>query len=107
MGETMTDKHTRRPWRIVDEIGGDLYVRDDGGVIAFCAKPMRWEGQDDRYTSEMAECHANARLIAATPDLLAALEQLLDDMGEDGLSVCQDAKDQARAALSKAKGETT
>lgn len=29
-----------------------------------------------------------------------ALEQLLDDMGEDGLSVCQEAKDQARAALS-------
>ena len=106
----MTDKHTRRPWRIVDEIGGDLYVRDVGGVIAFCAKPMRWEGQDDRYTSEMAECHANARLIAATPDLLAALEAIVadwDDFNSVGDELRGEAYEQARAALSKAKGETT
>ena len=101
----MTDTPAFGEWRIVDGIGGDLYVRNAGHVIAVCAKPMRWEGQEDRHTSEMAEYRANARLIAAAPDLLAALDQLLDDMGEDGLSVCQAAKDQARAALSRAKGE--
>ena len=36
--------------------------------------------------------------------LRAALDQLLDDMGEDGLCVCQQAKDEARAAL---EGEKT
>jgi hypothetical protein len=101
----MTDKHTRRPWRIVDEIGGDLYVRDDGGVIAFCAKPMRWEGQDDRYTSEMAECCANASLITAAPDLLAALEAVMKEFGPGTMS--DEAFSGAVAALSKAKGETT
>ena len=104
----MTDKHTPGPWRIVDEIGGDLYVRDVGGVIAFCAKPMRWEGQDDRYTSEMAECHANARLIAAAPDLLAALEKCVEHLRcvREGYSSISP-EDIARAAISKAKGETT
>ena len=34
--------------------------------------------------------------------LREALDQLLDDMGENGLCVCEAAKDQARAAL---KGE--
>jgi hypothetical protein len=31
--------------------------------------------------------------------LVDALEQLLDDMGDNGLSVCPGAKEQARAAL--------
>jgi hypothetical protein len=35
--------------------------------------------------------------------LEAALDQLLDDMGEDGLCVCQQAKDEARAALGEKK----
>lgn len=35
--------------------------------------------------------------------LRAALDQLLDDMGEDGLCVCQQAKDEARAALERGK----
>lgn len=48
----------------------------------------------------------DARLIAAAPDLFRALDQLLDDMGDDGLSVCQAAKDQAKAALAKACGES-
>lgn len=47
---------------------------------------------------------SNATLIAAAPELYDALDQLLDDMGDDGLSVCQAAKDQAKAALAKARG---
>ena len=37
----------------------------------------------------------------------AALEQLLDDMGEDGLCVCQQAKDEARAALATLSPDNT
>lgn len=51
------------------------------------------------------EAEANARLIAAAPELYEALDQILDDMGDDGPSCCQAAKDQARAALAKARGE--
>lgn len=48
----------------------------------------------------------DAPLISAAPDLYAALDQLLDDMGDEGLSVCQAAKDQAKAALAKARGDS-
>jgi hypothetical protein len=50
------------------------------------------------------EAIANMHLIAAAPELFEALDQLLDDM-RDGLHVCQAAKDQAKAALAKARGE--
>ena len=38
-------------------------------------------------------------LLAEKARLREALDQLLDDMGEDGLCVCPAAKEQARAAL--------
>ena len=43
--------------------------------------------------------HANARLIAAAPDLYAALQLIVDHYG-DPLEV-------ARAALAKAEGQTS
>ena len=58
---------------------------------------------DEPFGTESGE--ADARMISAAPDLYAALDQLLDDMGDDGLSVCQAAKDQAKAALARARGE--
>ena len=49
---------------------------------------------------------ANARLIAAAPDLLAALEALLDDALELGLadSSLSGSAIEARTAINKAKG---
>lgn len=48
---------------------------------------------------------ANARLIAAAPDLLAALEELLESQRGDWPLRQAEAKQQARAAIAKAKGE--
>lgn len=48
---------------------------------------------------------ADARLIAAAPDLYYALEQILDDMGKDQFTCCPAAKEQGLAALAKARGE--
>lgn len=42
---------------------------------------------------------ANARLIAAAPDLLEALQDLCDTLGECGMT------EKARAAIAKAEGE--
>lgn len=64
-----------------------------------------WADPSDEPVSTMVLSVDNARLIASAPELYEALDQLLDDMGEDGLSVCRAAKDQARAALAKARGE--
>lgn len=49
----------------------------------------------------LAANKANARLIAAAPAMLEALEQALDDM-QNGLCVCPVAKEQIRAAITLA-----
>jgi hypothetical protein len=75
-----------------------------------------------KHTPESLENSANARLIAAAPELLAALEmvetQLLDALVREGeaagktnnfpvsqLGRAGEALRQARAAIAKAKGE--
>jgi hypothetical protein len=47
---------------------------------------------------------ADATLIAAAPDLLAALELVNVDKEGDGF-ICAEAMDQVRAAIARAKGE--
>ena len=56
--------------------------------------------------SLIIERHANARLIAAAPELLETLESVVkvcDDLGRDG--VFSHVMAQARAAIAKATGE--
>lgn len=53
----------------------------------------------------IAERDANARLIAAAPELLAALKAALDESGCDGDLCMYQWHDAARAAIKKAEGE--
>ena len=48
---------------------------------------------------------ANARLIAAAPDLLEALSRALRDSGCDGDLCMHEWHEKARAAIARAKGE--
>jgi len=60
----MTTQHTPGPWNVTG-----LYVREqDGGLVASIND--LWHDQK----TPKAEMAANARLIAAAPELLAALE---------------------------------
>ena len=64
-------------------------------------------GQDENTDEQYARTEANARLIAAAPDLLAALEAISDQLdeampGSDGWY----AKTTANAAIKKARGES-
>lgn len=68
-------KHTPGPWvdRKPDSVGGSrIYADCKGGVLIATLGYMR-----DKNESE-----ANARLIAAAPDLLSALKLLLDEVTE-------------------------
>lgn len=82
-GPWYLDAHDERGWFLLSESGPDIM-----------AEPF--------------DCaDADARLIAAAPDLLSALEGMLEhaDMGEINDEDTLEAVNAARAAIAKAKGE--
>jgi hypothetical protein len=120
----MTTHHTLGPWqcRIVpDEYGGPaFYVMSHSHTGIACHEkweidPEKSETDDDGYIqpSENTDIHphriANARLIAAAPELLEALEALVrHDIAADqreGLPYhCIELQD-AQDIIAKARGE--
>ena len=94
-------KHTPGPWKVEDNPwGGTPHVRSGRRRLL----RLLAEGNE-----EIAESVANARLIAAAPDLLAALEAVTTHLGEllIDLGPCEDDRDVldvARAAIAKARG---
>lgn len=104
-------KHTPGPWKRLN-IGidkpGTLIVPQESnvadGYIASC-----------NYVRSIDETTSNARLIAAAPELLEACQAMIewDDREKDHsntfderMAQCSRAFDLARAAISKATGET-
>ena len=69
----------------------------DGAWLAFVPA---WKDNPD----EASEAEANAHLIAAAPDLYAALERLVDAVSGLSAGVASISAD-ARAALAKARGQ--
>ena len=89
-------KHTPGPWKY----GAELSSRTGEWLISFDAG-NRGRGigiAETRPGSGQEE--ANARLIAAAPELLEALEELLAETRINGAFA-----DKARAAIAKARGE--
>ncbi|PAL21022.1 hypothetical protein [Acetobacter syzygii] len=88
MGET---QFTPGPWRV--RFGNIGHVTaENGALVAKC----------QRLTS-LCNLQANARLIAAAPDLYEALERVIKII--DDSSWCLKLTEE-RAALAKARGET-
>ena len=87
--------HTPGPWR------------HDGGLVrakAYAVAVVTGDGVV-RFSTSLDEISANARLIAAAPDLLAACEAIValeDGQGRLNLPMCAG---QARAALARATGK--
>lgn len=89
----MTTKHTPGPWHL--SAAKDCIWHQDHGRI--CTPPNH---------AQVWNWEPNARLIAAAPELLAALEALLDmDVAYQRGPRVADAVEVARSALAKAKGK--
>lgn len=92
--------HTPGPWRFQSGRGAvkRFHVQAAGGYQIACTPEI------SRCESEAAGQEANARLIAAAPDLLGALESILnlpvDDSGER--IIPPGYLDDARSAIAKA-----
>ena len=93
-------KHTKGPWNICKQFPHQSFIEIEHGdkhtpgaaslVIARVTCRPTWQEEQE----------ANARLISAAPELLDALEEICDTLGECGMTV------KARAAISKATGES-
>ena len=96
----MSAKHTQGPWKLTKgtafEYDHLIHDEDKNAVVCFGPYGCRTK----------AETKANARLIAAAPDLLEALQGLAaGDFGAGGWTDAMEAFAQkARAAITKATG---
>lgn len=92
-GGTMSTKHTPGPWFVDEESPLDVRTNGVGKLMWICDAP---DGYDTSNIEGMKQREANARLIAAAPDLLEALEVVLCELE------AQDIHAPARIAFAKA-----
>lgn len=98
----MMAEYTKGPWEL-DELSlrGDSYTAISGEDWIELATVVTRMKSSDEYSPEGL---ANARLIAAAPELLEALEELIECQRGDWPLRQAEAKRQARKAIAKAKG---
>lgn len=103
----MEKKHTPGPWQLkVAEFGGPhevSFAPKSYGRIASVFTPG-FQNLPEAPTTQ--ECEANARLIAAAPDLLEALEAALEYLDANPDDYSNPRANIARAAIAKALGES-
>ena len=94
----MKTKHTPAPWHVTKDADGQLAVNDHVNFPS--------EFPIARIYGRLTDKEANAHLIAAAPDLLAALEEIVDCRAIPNKGPIQ-LWTNARAAIAKAKGFAT
>lgn len=98
----MTTQHTPGPWEVVHAEYGIVVRTESPTKTKYGASRYAAIGGFDRNEpDQLAEAQANARLIAAAPDLL---EALLFVLKYESMGAVTEAT--ARAAIAKATGET-
>src|SRR5690625_4088729 len=106
-GET---KWTPGPWASTDHGVGEIVVYDEG--TQSCLASLDEDGDSScawpKHYSTSPEARANANLIAAAPDLYAALEEArgtIQALIDEGYTGHIDQLGRIDAALAKARGE--
>ena len=103
-------KHTSGPWHVRDFDGSQWSIDASGDMTvaqALQLRPLAFDMKQEERT-------ANARLIAAAPKLLEALQSILpfipvtsaEEGGASAYSENVRAADKVRAAIARATGET-
>ena len=96
----MSAQHTPGPWRLELEEDGAFWLLSDPGVDMTSPATIAKRGT---WSHRAKESHANARLIAAAPDLLAALKAVCSHGTREPQQISSD-WDAARAAIARAEG---
>jgi len=95
-------KHTTGPWRMTPDDFGDYTIQPQHEELAIAAVV---NGEMRRIGGQSGEHEANARLIAASPDLLKAAKRALVTLKTQGESVRPgNVLGALEAAIQKAEG---
>ena len=98
---TANQTHTPGPWRLREIASGwELSAESGGWLFELYDRPDR-DGETDEFF--IAAQEANARLIAAAPELLAALQATLAALHGDTPESTRQAITDAEAAIAKAE----
>jgi hypothetical protein len=106
----MTAKHTQGPWVVQKYVGSDLFKVHAFGMesngwqpkeLPIALIPNGWYRGDPALHNEL---EANARLIAAAPELLKALAMAVMQNDHDMLMTGEELRE-AHEALAKALGD--
>lgn len=108
----MKTKHTPGSWRVCAYYPNLIKVDAPGRTICTITRPSQsitWEDKEAQRIVKQTE-QANARLIAAAPELLAALNALVGAFDGDVecteiLNMIKDDKGAIRSAIAKATDE--
>lgn len=103
-------KHTPGPWRLNDVGNVESEAVHNIAVVYSAAGQEGWSGSD---FDTLAHCEANARLIAAAPELYDAADAALNVLiaccvpagGVDDRAAILEAQNMLRSAIAKATGE--
>jgi hypothetical protein len=102
-------KHTPGPWRIDETAHHDCgYGRSSNAIVGKNGEPVvLFDPSGGEYAEALDPRSADARLIAAAPELLEALQILAEhDFGTTGWTpLLESAAIKGRAAIRKATGE--
>ena len=106
-------KHTPGPWELDDNQGSRDYITINAPTHGALASVV-WQMEDDKADGRRSPaCEANAHLISSAPDLLDALQAILDagkiagvfgpfdEIGKIPAALYRE----GRTAIAKAKGE--
>ena len=92
--------HTPGPWQRRTHYNCEIIARDNGGLMVLRAKA---------FGGSREEIDANARLIAAAPDMLAALKGAIEEWTDDNRTITGaflPAYRNIQDAIAKAEGRT-
>ena len=93
-------QHTQGSWR--------FEIRNNEAMVTTCrnGEDMVVAGYlfDEEIDLELEEVEANARLIAASPDLLLCLQKWMSFQINSGLEGCDEIVEQTEKAIAKATG---